>query len=65
MVCKGGGGVGGGGHLGAPIADVVDPHDVMAAELEHATQGVSDDGRSQMTHVHFLAEERGDERGSK
>ena len=25
----------------------------------------SDDGRSQMRYVHFLAEERGDERGSE
>ena len=32
------------------------PHDVMAAELQHTTQSVADDGGTQVTYMHFLGD---------
>ena len=40
--------------LGAPVADVVEAADVVAEELEDAAEGVADDGRPQVPHVHLL-----------
>jgi hypothetical protein len=41
-------------HLSSPVADVVHTVDLVAHELKKATNRLSDDGRSQVTHVHDL-----------
>ena len=40
--------------LCAPVANVVDPLDLVADEPEHAAQRVAEDRRAQVPHVHFL-----------
>ncbi|MNM49653.1 hypothetical protein D3C81_606610 [compost metagenome] len=42
--------------LGTPVADVVLADDVVAQELQHARNAVTDDGRAQVADVHFLGQ---------
>ncbi|MNN18549.1 hypothetical protein D3C81_1317610 [compost metagenome] len=44
--------------LGAPVADVVLADHRVAEELQHAADGVADDGRAQVADVHFLGQVR-------
>ena len=36
---------------------MVDPHNIMPTKFHHATQGIANDGGSQMTYMHFLDNE--------
>ena len=47
--------------LRAPVAHMVDPQHVVAAELQHPANRVADDGRPQMPHVHLLGDVGGGE----
>lgn len=40
--------------LGAPVAHVVDPEDLVAQELKDATDAVALNGRTQVTDVHVF-----------
>mmetsp|Transcript_49063 Transcript_49063/g.71666 ORF Transcript_49063/g.71666 Transcript_49063/m.71666 type:complete len:285 (+) Transcript_49063:917-1771(+) len=44
--------------LRAPVAHVVQPQHLVAAELQHPGQGVPDDGGAQVAHVHLLGDVR-------
>jgi len=40
--------------LGAPVADMVHSHDVMAHKLQDTRDGIADDCGAQVTNVHLL-----------
>ena len=42
--------------LGAPVTHMIEPQHRMAAELQHPRQGVADDRRAQMPHMHLLGD---------
>lgn len=44
--------------LGTPITNVVHSHHIVAAELKNTAQSISNNGRAQVTHVHFLGDIR-------
>ena len=45
--------------LCTPIANVVDTQHVLAAELKQTADALTDDGGTQVTHVHLLGDVRG------
>ena len=44
--------------LCSPVSDVVEPEDVVAEELDEVGDGVADDGRAEVAHVHLLRDVR-------
>ena len=42
--------------LCAPVADVVEPEHVVSQELDEVGDGVADDGRPEVPHVHLLGD---------
>jgi hypothetical protein len=44
--------------LSAPITHVVDPFNIMSLELQYPANGLANNGRPQMPHVHFFGDVR-------